>query len=600
MAVTPDANMPEQGSEPVLHGLLQSARVLTPGEDGVPERWEGGFGIWTGSCDGAKAWDPCTPHDNIRYDRQKDSQTDEPDYEPYQPFVAYTTVTCSSFGFEGANYVERAKSMLTDFQSSAIEREFWTGEAIDANPHLISTPFDDDHIVNPGGAGNATIPVSPREALILLTQAIAECYGDVRGMIHASPGLVTAWLDMGAVAHDDDGRLVSVVRGDFIVAGSGYDRTVGPHGAPLVTGQQEWAFATGMVYVLVGDDIEVYPETLAEALDRQTNTVEFRAERTAAVWHDGCCQFAVLVDTASGQVCCPPVEGVNLDGFLEANWIEDGSGLGIPGPWLVIAPTGAIGNDFAPPLGNATFTQQFSWDTGGVVGAPTVADEPGEWLSAPNSGGPGMGVIVPLGFVEFFPEWRGFGVPLWFRTTAMASDTECVYEIIYFFPEGFPEAGYSADVPFYAKWDSQSTIIENCDAYNLYTIQGGTEDPITDEIFVCPWSCPPPVCATPVMIPECFQPIAVTLDASAPVDLEARVTHLLDGDPPRDFSGFRSLTVTVLTGTANVDSGIGSVSLPAGTSLTWGVDFANDVMSTTMTVEPVDGTTIVSWTQVAV
>jgi hypothetical protein len=83
-------------------------------------------------------------------------------------------------------------------------------------------------------------------------------------------------------------------REDIVIVGAGYPGT-GPFGQPAPSGTELWAFATGMVDVRLGDPM-IYPQTFSEALDRHTNTVVFRGEQTAAVVHDGCCSFAVLID----------------------------------------------------------------------------------------------------------------------------------------------------------------------------------------------------------------------------------------------------------------------------------------------------------------
>jgi hypothetical protein len=79
-----------------------------------------------------------------------------------------------------------------------------------------------------------------------------------------------------------------------VVVGAGYPGT-GPFGQPDPGPDEAWAFATGMVDIRLGDPM-IYPEEFWQALDRATNTVTFRGEQFAAVTHDGCCSFAVLID----------------------------------------------------------------------------------------------------------------------------------------------------------------------------------------------------------------------------------------------------------------------------------------------------------------
>jgi hypothetical protein len=211
----------------------------------------------------------------------------------YEPFIVEVPFRCSSFGFQATEYERRAMRQLDAGKSKAIEFEFWTGQKISTNISLQrSTPNDDAHILNPGGAA-APMAVSPAIALVLLAQALANCGTGARGMIHATPGLVQRWTDLTSVTEEDH-RLVTSGRRDIIVAGTGYPGT-GPMGQPPPGPNEVWAYATGMVNLRLGDP-EIIPGSFKEALDRRTNTVEYRGEMTAAAVHDGCCSFAVLVD----------------------------------------------------------------------------------------------------------------------------------------------------------------------------------------------------------------------------------------------------------------------------------------------------------------
>jgi hypothetical protein len=103
-------------------------------------------------------------------------------------------------------------------------------------------------------------------------------------------------IDDDPGCQDEDCRLLTRSRGDVVVSGAGYDPLIGPFAAvPPIASTEAWVYATGMVDVRLGEPM-LYPDTMAEALDRATNTVTYRGERTAAVNPDGCCMFAVLVD----------------------------------------------------------------------------------------------------------------------------------------------------------------------------------------------------------------------------------------------------------------------------------------------------------------
>ena len=215
----------------------------------------------------------------------------------YQPFVVEVPYTCSSWGYEANDYRGKALRQLAAGTGKAIEREFWTGELNPANINLsFWTPGG--NILNPGGWA-VPIAVNVALGLALLEQALAKCATGSRGVIHA-PTIVAERMAQWYLIDDDSGQqptlLLTRSRNDIVVAGAGYDRKIGPIATPLSpTTGKAWMYATGMVDVRLGEPM-IYPETISEALDRATNTITYRGERTAAVNPDGCCMFAVLVD----------------------------------------------------------------------------------------------------------------------------------------------------------------------------------------------------------------------------------------------------------------------------------------------------------------
>lgn len=239
---------------------------------------------------------------------QKSPFTDPTDLVQVDPFTVEVPFECSSFGWEAVDYEERALENLHLGKSKAVEFEWWTGSQIPTNPSLVrDTPNDDGHVLNPGGAA-APIAVSPGVALILFAQALANCGTGQRGMIHATPALAERWLNLTAVNSipvsglladladygDEDRIIVTPGRGDIIINGSGYPGT-GPLGQPPPGPNEVWAFATGIVNVRLSDTTLI-PDNFNEALDRATNTVNFKGECEAMAYDDGCCRFAVLID----------------------------------------------------------------------------------------------------------------------------------------------------------------------------------------------------------------------------------------------------------------------------------------------------------------
>jgi hypothetical protein len=251
-------------------------------------RWESGFVFQPENCIEAEAWNPCGPPPNPKkvYDGNQDPVE-------YAPFILEVPYTCAAYGFRAVDYEEKALRQIDAAKGKALEYEFWTGSINPSNVNLVhGTPNDDSHVLNPGGAA-APVPVSPGMALVLLSQALANCGTGARGMIHATAGLVERWSQLRYVT-DVDGVLQTGGRCDIVVSGSGYPGT-GPNGQPPPGPNEVWAYATGMVVVRLGPTL-LLPETFSEAFDRRTNTVTYRGEISASAVHDGCCSFAVLVD----------------------------------------------------------------------------------------------------------------------------------------------------------------------------------------------------------------------------------------------------------------------------------------------------------------
>lgn len=254
------------------------------------DRWEGGISFQPEGCVEASAWDPCS----VDIDRVKAGYSGNQVQVDFNPYVLIVAYTCSTFGFQAADYEGRVMRSLDRSFHKALEREFWLGEKVATNQALVRITNDDDHILNPGGA-NAPTAVTPAEALVLLTAGLANCNSGSVGMIHASPRLAEIWFQQTLIHRNDDGSLVTGVRGDIIVSGAGYTGDA-PEDQDASAGYIEWAYATGLVDVKLGDPI-MTPSNIAEAMDRSINEVTFFGERTAAAYHDGCCHLAVKVDT---------------------------------------------------------------------------------------------------------------------------------------------------------------------------------------------------------------------------------------------------------------------------------------------------------------
>lgn len=255
-------------------GLVASARAVTEPD----ERWINGFTWAPENCSEGVIVDPCdaNPSKNI---------SANPDVSTFDPYVIVAGDKCSPF--QERDYKSRAQRKLLACESKAIEKEFWTGTQAQSsgwtgNRYLASNAADD---LSGGSA------VTPLEALACLEQYLGDCVCGGVGMIHATRSTVLIWSQYNVLIRE--GNIITTINGTIVVPGAGYDGS-GPDGDAATDGNV-WAYATGLVEVR-RSAIAVFPDTMAEALNRMTNLVEFRVERMAAATWDGCCLGAVLAN----------------------------------------------------------------------------------------------------------------------------------------------------------------------------------------------------------------------------------------------------------------------------------------------------------------
>lgn len=213
------------------------------------------------------------------------------DVVEFDPVLLELAATCTTVGYDTLDYPGRARRQMELATTKALESEFWTGATKPWNPHLAAP---NAVVLNVGGIANPT-PMTPGCALAALNQALGDCGIGGRGMIHSTIDLATLWSNISGGLMRDGQRLTTTVRDTTVVAGAGYTGS-GPNGADPPAGSA-WAYATGPVQVRLGD-IQVVPDTVAEAVDRHSNEITYRGERMASAAWDTCCLAAALV-----QVC---------------------------------------------------------------------------------------------------------------------------------------------------------------------------------------------------------------------------------------------------------------------------------------------------------
>lgn len=274
--------------EPPDTGLIASLSgpYLDPPDqtiDGHENRFEAGFSFnpeQMAAAGAGAAFDPCNrPSRTIQANLGNVSA---------MPFVCWAGDSCSAFGWSAHDFEGRARRALVAVESKQIAQELWKGTLAQAagwaNHYLASDAYTDT--LTHG-------PVSPSNALALLEQGIAQTSNGQRGMIHCTPQLGSLLSELGNVFRTPAGNLIQTYRGTIVVPDAGYDGS-GPQGQPAIDGSQ-WAYATLMVTVRRAE-IVVYPETLAEAVNRSSNFVEYTATREAAYAYPWCTQVAVEVN----------------------------------------------------------------------------------------------------------------------------------------------------------------------------------------------------------------------------------------------------------------------------------------------------------------
>lgn len=252
-------------------------------EDAADPHWQNGVTVWPWPSGTPDATVPCAAGTS----RVKEDGTpvDIPIFGPITPYFADACSTISVHDQE--TYVERATVAIRATESMPVERQLVSGFFAPTNPFV-------------GDSGVTLLPVAgtvqtPKVALARLENAIGAT--GKQGIIHASPAVESAWDSSGFTIESEDGVL-RTKRGTPIVVGDGY---IGQH--PASTGApsdgQDWAWATGLVEVWANPEPFMIPASMREALDRETNFVVYRAEKTFVVEWDTELQAAVLVNWAA-------------------------------------------------------------------------------------------------------------------------------------------------------------------------------------------------------------------------------------------------------------------------------------------------------------
>lgn len=269
---------------------------ITP--ETAPTAWQRGIKWRPDGCVQPSAWDPnCA---NFPKANKSDPPTIEPMYET-DPFVLEAAYGCKLVANGGATAIEDYQRLVMSHLElgtpKALEFQFWTNTLGSRMQSLDSSATEITGLTSAATVVTGATIFDRQVGLAMAGSALANCGAGTQGMIHAPAFLVELWYGDGLLTIDDGGYLVTNVRRDRVVAGSGYPGT-GPSGVAAITALQTWIFATGPVEVYLGDTMPLEQE-VSEGLDRHTNDVVFRAERQALIRFDRCCKTAVLLDAAA-------------------------------------------------------------------------------------------------------------------------------------------------------------------------------------------------------------------------------------------------------------------------------------------------------------
>lgn len=272
-AVGPALNL--DGPLPVApeYSLVNTLRAL--GYLRTDSRIYNSVSLWGYPVGTPSVWDVCSAGTDT-----KDSESDW-DQPLFAGVTAYFPITCSTITARPEEFADRAERVLDATFSFAVEEALAQGISGSTNPY-----FGDTHLTQLGGAA-----VLPQAGLNYLENAIGAT--GRQGIIHATPGTISAWNFVNLLTENGEGY-IETTNGTPVVSGGGYIDTdpSGKTGSTPASGI-EWAFATGPVLLYQQDGVRV---TRDQYIDRSINEIVYRAERDFVALWDTSLQSGVLID----------------------------------------------------------------------------------------------------------------------------------------------------------------------------------------------------------------------------------------------------------------------------------------------------------------
>lgn len=278
-----------QGS-PGRRGLLAAAIPLEGLDDdfgagGQWPGWVGGFEFLADACDSI---DPMP----IECVSDEKAENENVASVVYNPFLVFGFDKCSAMD-RNRDRAGRARRNLEDTRSFQVEQEFFDGVAsLQVSAGDDRNQFLTDGTATDLGAGSA---FPAMRGLAALEVGLARCLKGRRGVIHATPDVVSLWDSGGGLRVE--GGLVLTVMDTIVVAGAGYSGN-DPDGAAPTAGSS-WAYGTGLVYSKLSTVVDFADQEPESRYDRAVNTITWRIEQAVAVVTSPCCKVAAEIDLAA-------------------------------------------------------------------------------------------------------------------------------------------------------------------------------------------------------------------------------------------------------------------------------------------------------------
>lgn len=278
MALAPRSRVVAPLAAPPRVGLLPSIAAVQE-----QERWEAGFSFAPEGCGSSGVGNPCgsAPKEIAANEAVVDAE----------PYYVWAGDKCAPFEL-GRDWQGRARRQLLASESYQVASELWRGDLAQTEVDAGGEPWPNRYLASEAAdvvAGEAE-PTGIVDAVSCLEYALGRCAKGQRGMLHVTRQAAIRMASENLLRRE--GNLLLTTMDTIVVADAGYDGS-GPYGA--ATADEQWLYATGMVLVRLGEVATVPEGGIAQAVDRSTNLVEYRAERlAAATW--GCCHLAARID----------------------------------------------------------------------------------------------------------------------------------------------------------------------------------------------------------------------------------------------------------------------------------------------------------------